>query len=792
MHGLRDLRVVDLSTEIAGPYCTRLLADAGAEIVKVEPHGGDPLRRWSATGANLGGRDGALFRFLAAGKRSLVGHLGDAEVDALVADADLVVEDLPAAALDRAAICALQPGLVWLSITPFGLTGPYASRPATDFTVQAESGSIAGRGRPGHEPYQAGGRISEWLGGTFAAAAALCAVRYARESGYGEHIDFSLQEVTAVATNTYVDLMWGILGRPPVTGSAQNVETPSIEPTADGLVGFNTNTAQQISDFLLMIGRPDLRETGEFNLAGQRMARLSEWEAIVHAWTRTRKTEEILEEAGLLRIPVSPVRNGRTVLEHEHLVARRIFGEDPSGGLLRPCPPYRIDGVRPPAATPAPALGAHQHRVAPRGRARRRPHSPRQLPLAGLKIVDATTWWAGPSATHLLASLGADVVHVESIQRPDGARAVGGMFAANRPQWWECSTFFLASNSNKRGVTLNLADARGRDLLLRMVAGADALVENFSPRVMDDFGITWEVVQRTNPRCCYVRMPAFGLDGPWRDRVGFAQTMEQLSGLAWLTGHVKDQPRIQRGPCDPLAGMHAGFALLVALEERDRTGRGHFVECAMVEAALNVAAEQVTEYTAYGGLMERRGNRAFEAAPQGLYACAGHDAQANPRWVALSVRSSAQWDALLDWLGAPAWGARLRGAGLATRHAAHDAIDTELRAVFAARERDECAASLVAVGVPAAALTDGRAVSSNPQLVHRRFFEEICHPGVGAQRVPGMPFRLASVERWLRFPAPTLGQHNGEVLSALGVSGPELAALEAAGVIGERPAGTGA
>ena len=790
MHGLQGIRVVDFSQEIAGPYCTKLFADAGADVVKVEPPAGDSLRRWSASGADLGGRDGALFRFLNASKRSVVGAPEEPEVDALVAGADLVVEDFGAATvLDRAAMCARHPGLVLLSISAYGLTGPYARRPWTEFTVQAECSSIAIRGVPGREPFQCGARTTEWLGGTFASVAALGALHGAQASGHGEHVDFSLQEVMGLATNTYIDLMWGILGRPPATGAMQNVETPSIHATQDGYVGFNTNTQQQISDFLLLIGHPELRETGEFNQVPQRLARLDEWEALVEEFTHTRSTAEIVEEAGLLRIPSAPVCDAEALLAHEQIVARGIYSEDPSGGFLRPRPPYRIDDEEPAPPRPAPSLGEHTGRVEAHAPKRPQPTGPRALPLEGVRVLDATNWWAGPSASHLLGCLGADVLHLDSTKKPDGARMIGGMFAANHAEWWECSTFFLSANTNKRDVTLNLADSRGRELFFRLLDGADVLLENFSPRVMDGFGITREAVRAANPRCIYARMPAFGLDGPWRDRVGFAQTMEQLSGLAWLTGHVDDRPRIQRGPCDPLAGVHAAFALLVALEEREVSGRGAFLECTMVEGALNAAAEQVVEWTAYGRRLQREGNRAPNAAPQGLYPCRGHDSVANPQWLALSVATLPQWEALLAWLGNPSWAASLVGADLRERRAAQDKIDEHLHNVFADRDRDASVEALVAAGVPAAALADARTLSAHPQLQHRGFFEELDHPVVGRQQIMSVPFRYASVDRWLRTRAPTLGEHNALELGRLGVSAERLQELEAAGVIGTRPEG---
>ena len=211
-------------------------------------------------------------------------------------------------------------------------------------------------------------------------------------------------------------------------------------------------------------------------------------------------------------------------------------------------------------------------------------------------------------ATCVLAALGAEVIHVESVGRPDGMRLVGGLFYG-MPQWWDRSWFFLSANSNKRSLTLDLAEEKGREIYRDLVADADVVVENFTPRVFEQFGITWDDLVSINPRLVFARMPTFGLDGPWRDRPGFAQTMESLSGLAWLTGHVDDQPRLQGGPCDPNAGVHAAFAIIAALADRDRTGEGCLVEIPMVESALNIAAEQVVEYSAYGAVLERDGNR---------------------------------------------------------------------------------------------------------------------------------------------------------------------------------------
>ncbi len=707
MHGLRELRVIDFSTGIAGGYTTKLLAVAWADVVKVEPADGDPLRRWSATRGELpAGEDGALFRFLHTSKRSIVGTPETRDTLELVAAADLVVESFPPSVSPARDWCERYPGLVVLSITPFGHGGPYAERPWTEFTVQAECGSIASRGLPEQPPVMAGGKTTEWIGGTFAAVAALAAVSRAQRLGQGEHVDFSLLEVMNVASGIYSDLMSSLAGRPPPNGPGRTVEIPSIEPTKDGWVGFVTNSAQQYQDFLVLIERLDWKDDAGLASFGGRWARRDEWNRTVRDWTRSHTTDEIIAKASLLRIPVAPVNNGASVLEHEQFRARNVFVPNPGGGFLQPRPPYLIDGEVPGPFEPAPALGEHTGQVDVRDSKRRaRGIAPSAaadlpLPLEGIRVLDATAWWAGPSATQMLATLGADVIHLEAAQRPDGMRMVGGAFMATKADWWEYSGIFLGANLNKRGLTLNLADGRGLDLCRKLVSRCDVFVENYSPRVVEQFGLDWEGVRALSPRTILVRMPAFGLSGPWRDNVGFAQTMEQMTGLAWITGHVDDQPRIQRGPCDPLAGMHAAFATLVALEERERTGRGQLVECTMVEGALNAAAEQIVEYTAYGKLLARDGNRCPECAPQGVYACAGVE-----QWLALSIASDAQWQALVRALGLPVWATDPALATRAGRRNAHDAVDRELSAWASERELSETVEMLLAHGVPAALST---------------------------------------------------------------------------------------
>lgn len=776
---LEDVRVLDLSTGIPGAYCTKLFADAGADVVKVEAPEGDPLRLTSPP----------LFAFLNASKRGVTGTATDPGVLRLARRADLVVESVGDGRAERTDVAGLRrenPATVVVSISPFGLDGPWASRAATEFTLQGWCGSTGNRGTPDRPPLSAGGRIGEWVSGAYAAVGGLAAWYGARRSGAGEHVDVSMLDCMCVTMNTYAPVFASFLGWKRAPGPARTIEIPSIEPTKDGYVGFCTITAQQFRDFLVLIERPDLLDDKEIANVNGRNRRREEVLSIIRGWTSKRTTAEVIEAASLLRIPVAPIGNGKSVLEIEHFRERGVFVEHPGGGFLQPRIPYSISGVTPPSPRPAPAVGEHDGRVdwepcviqdGDGGSDR--------LPLEGIRIIDFTAFWAGPAATQMLASLGADVVKVESVQRPDGMR-----FTTTAPpsvdQWWEWCPVFHGANTNKRSVTLDMTRPEGVAIAKSLVAGADAITENFTPRVIEGFGLDWPAVSSANPRAVMVRMPAFGLTGPWRDRTGFAQTMEQVSGMAWVTGWEDGPPLIPRGPCDPMAGMHAAFALLLAVNEARRTGEGRLVEVTMVEAALNAAAEQVVTYTSTGRLLGRQGNRGPDAAPQGLYGCRGEDV-----WVAIAVANDRQWATLAELVGAQEWLQREDLAHPGGRRAAHDEIDGVVASWCRERDAEEVVEALASRGVAAARVVDAVDIGANPQIRSRRLLEEIPHPVTGIHAVPGVPFRFSSRKAgWLRSPAPTLGQHNDEVLGGeLGMNPKELARLEEQQVIGRRPVG---
>ena len=315
---------------------------------------------------------------------------------------------------------------------------------------------------------------------------------------------------------------------------------------------------------------------------------------------------------------------------------------------------------------------------------------------------------------------------------------------------------------------------------MQLAAEADVVVENFSPRVVEHFGLDYESLAQVNPDIIMVRMPGFGLVGPWRDYVGWALNFEQVSGMAAATGHPDGPPCDLQGPADPIAGVHATIALLSALDHRRRTGEGQLVEIAQIEACAAVAAQPVIEYSVTGVVPEREGNR-HRVYAQGVYPAA------DDTWVALSVRDDADWAALVDVIGRPELLDDNRFGTAEQRLSNHDAFDDVLAEWTRTQSPEEIVDALSARGVPAERLMTAGRMYDVAQLDARGYYEELVHPLTGPHRFPGWPFRITPGPlRHHRTAPPTLGQHNAEVLTALGVSDQEIAALRESDVIGER------
>jgi crotonobetainyl-CoA:carnitine CoA-transferase CaiB-like acyl-CoA transferase len=789
---LHGYTVVDLSTGIAGSYCTKLLADGGARVIKVEPPHGDPLRRWSASGADIDG-DGALFAFLAGGKHSVVAEAGDAGlVHDLLAAADAVVWSRGSAVAGSFTPTVLReshPHLVVTSITPFGLKGPWCDRPATEFTLQAWSGGIVGLGRGSADraPVFVGGQAGDYLAGAYASVATLTSRLRQLQTGAGELLDLSMLEAQILGLTYYPVTFFQMLGRP--WRDARKLTIPGIARAKDGLVDVGCGTAQQWFDLCAMIGQQDwIDEDSPLSITEMANEKATE----IYAWFETQNADDIRELATAFRIPNAPVANGATITELEHFQHRGSFVVNPRDGFSQPGPPYRLQPATLVAPQPAPRLGehtAHYRQFPPPAPQRRSSQAEAErLPLNGIRILDLTTFWAGPSCTHFLAMLGADVIHVESTRKPDGTRLIAGI-PVTEDQWWEKSPIFSALNTNKKGIAVDLQTDAGRDVLRRLIATAEVIAENFTPRVLDQIGLDFEAIQAIRSDAILLRMPGFGLDGPWRDNPAFAYVIEAASGVSWLTGYPDRNPYEPYSIGDPNAGIHAANALLLALEHRRTTGQGVMIEAAMIDAALNIAAEQVIEYSAYGALLQRAGNRGPAAAPQNVYRTAEVDEFGRlDSWVAIAVADDAQWAGLCAALGGPDWALDPTLATVEGRHEHHDLIDQHLGAWCEIRGGDDIVRCLWDAGVPVAKVMQPHRQTEIPQLQFRGFFEDVGHPVNDVTPHSTVPVRFsAGPERFHLSPAPLLGQHNHQLLTEIGLSAGEIAELEAQGVIGQAP-----
>jgi crotonobetainyl-CoA:carnitine CoA-transferase CaiB-like acyl-CoA transferase len=555
-----------------------------------------------------------------------------------------------------------------------------------------------------------------------------------------------------------------------------------VAAARDGLVGLGVGTGQQWFDFCSMVGHPEWMEDPRLLLERSALA------PTIDEWIGERTVGEVLDLASAFRIPNAPIADGANLATQAHFRARGTFATNPRDGVTNPGPPFRFSSVplRPPA--PAPRLGEHR----PDRQRAREPRSPGRVtppagprPLTGLRVLDMTAYWAGPLVGQILGLLGAEVVHLESPKRPDGVRFVGGV-PQTEERYWERGPIFAALNTNKKSLTIDVSRPRGLQLLRKFIATCDVIVENYTPRVLDQLSLDFESLLAVRHDLIMVRMPGFGLDGPWRDLAAFAFVIEDASGLTWLTGHPDQLPLEPYCVGDPNAGLHALFGLLLALEHRDKTGQGSLVEAAMVDAALHITAEQVIEHSAYGTLLSRAGNRGPCGAPQNLYQAADPDEFGRDRyWVAISVQNDEQWMGLCAAIDEPEWAADAALATAPGRVREHDRIDQRLGEWCGARPADEIVQRLWNAGVPVAKVMQPHRQPELAQLEFREFFEEVDHPVIGPSRYATLPMKFSRGPRRLHArPAPLLGEHTSELLAELGLTPSEIDALEADGIIG--------
>ncbi|MCK9486908.1 MAG: CoA transferase [Dehalococcoidia bacterium] len=416
-------------------------------------------------------------------------------------------------------------------------------------------------------------------------------------------------------------------------------------------------------------------------------------------------------------------------------------------------------------------------------------------PLAGTRGIVLTQAWAGSYCSSLLGMLGADVVQVEVRKRPDSWRGdyaaplapmLRDIETARNP--WNCSALYNSVNLGKRCITLDLGDERGMRAFRRLLEHADFCAENFSPRVMGNFGLAYEQMRAIKPDIILASLSAYGHDGSWANVPGIGGTIEPSSGMSALLGY-EGGPPLNSGQMYPdvVAGYNACAAIITALRHRDRTGEGQFIDLSMQEASLAWVGDAFLEYATTGRQRPRMGNRHHTFAPHGVYPAAPADGEGE-RWIALACESEEQWRALCD-LAALGWAEDARFATPADRKANEDALDEAIRGWTAGHDRDVLASRLTEAGVVAAPVLDALEVAADPVLRERRVVVEVEHPEAGRWPQVALPMHFSrTVPEVPPRPAPLQGEHTHEVLAELlDMSADEVDELVRAGVSGGGP-----
>ncbi|QOZ24528.1 CaiB/BaiF CoA-transferase family protein [Bradyrhizobium sp. CCBAU 51753] len=791
MGALSHLRIVEIGSAAATSYCARLFADFGADVQKIEPPQGDPLRR---TAPLTPKRHSAWFAFLNFNKSSVVLDRNDADAASrlreLVAGCDILLDgrgidaaDCPDIDLD--AIKRDNPGLIHLDLSWFGDRGPYADFAATDSTIRALTGLIKlvgpEQGPPMHAPdFQTG-----ILGGLWGFIAASSSVLGRMADGRGRDSHLSLFEASIAVTEyiMFEAFQRGDIMRRIGVNRFWPTFPVGIYETKQGWLGVTTVTPAQWRAFCEMLGLPELRDDPTLFMGVDRLRRVADIEAKILPKLQQRTAQEWFAEGLKRKIPIVPVPEISDLIADEEKRARGAIvpvtiGDESgfSAGTMQ-----RLTATPPLRGGSVPDLGEQQRReAAPRVPAPERAATNR-LPLEGIRVVDFSMGWAGPICTRTLADLGADVIKIEAIQYPDWWRGVDRRPAYVLEQMYEKSVRYCIMNRNKRGITLDLTRPKGLALAKRLLADADLVVDNYSVEVLPKLGLGYDVLHQINPKLVMMSMSAFGAGSIYRDCRAYGSTLEQGSGLPSVVGDAGGPPVMSHTAFgDAVGGLNGCAAVLTALIHAKLTGQGQFIDLAQIECMMPFAAPWVIAHSIDGKPPTKYGNRHPDFVPHGCFRCAGDD-----NWIVVAVSDDAMWPKLARLLGRDDWATDGTLRMAAGRRAIEPEIEAAITAWTSTRDPDEAMALLQAEGVAAGVARLPIELLKDPQLRARGFIQEVDRAFIGRHPQPSMPFREGAAPFAIRTVPPTLGEHNREILvGLLGLSDAELAELAQEGIIG--------
>lgn len=800
---LAGIRVLDLATERA-ELAGRMLADLGAEVLKIEPPGGAAARFLPPFADDTG--DSLYWAAVGLGKRSAVLDItsaeGRAQLERLAASADILVESFDPGVMgslglgyDR--LRELNPRLIYVSVSPYGQDGPHAARPATDLTLEAAGGLLGLQGDGDRPPVPVGYPQAAFHAGAQAAVDAVVALNERDRSGLGQHLDVSTQAAVVWTLMNATGYPPNTGGDPPKSGEgrtdppmeiAPGVAFPNIWRCKDGYVqasitlgGLGART----------IGNLILRIEADGELSPEHADGWTAWayaiepgavdaEILAGAREEIRGYFERHTKDELMRVAVeekllsAPVRTVEDLLRDGHLKQRDYW--QTVGGRVHPGVAPLLTRTPLRLGNAAPRLGEHQADLETTVPAA--PAGPVQLPrrraFEGLKVADFAWVGVGPLIAKALADHGATVVHVESSTRPDVLR-LGPPFKDGEPGI-DRSQFFANFNSSKRGLALNLALPEGREIAHRLIDWADVVVESFVPGVVDAMGFSYRHLAEKHPGLVMLSTCLCGQTGPDATLRGFGTQGSVLAGIHGLTGWPDRPPAGTWGAyTDFIAPRYGVAALAAAIFESKRSGLGQHIDLAQVEAAIHFIEPVVLDYTVNGRTHGPAGHTSDRACPHGVYATAGTE-----RYIAIAAETDAHWRALCDAASLAAIAPPASSLAERLRH--RDELDAALTTWCRDQDPWRLVEKLVAAGVPAAVVQRPSDLYADPQLAHRGFFVTCEHGVMGPTPYDGPVTRFSETPAQLQA-APVLGQHTEEVLrDLLQLSDDEMATYAASGV----------
>ena len=777
---LSGMRVIDLTEGLAGPFCTRLLALFGAEVIKVERPGvGDRARRLGPYFGGIPGPDrSTVFAYLNANKRSLELDLdsdgGRRALRELAGNADIVVESfspgyLAERAVGPASLREAHPSLVVTSLPDTRLESRYRGYRVSELTLYAMTGLMSLVGAIGQPPIKAGGYQAHYMAGLHACALTLFASYRAHRDGVGCWIDTSAVDLVAKAFAHLPDYP-ADTGKPP---DVRRERANGVLPCKGGHM-IVTLYYFQMKELGELLGLPGLAEDPRFSSAEAMRAHAHMVRDQIRGWLTTRTADEAEREAQARHLLFTKVNDVGDLARSEHLRARGFFrriGSGAENGAEYPGPPFIMSEAPAVQPGPAPSLGEANEWVHTVSRevARRRSATGagRALPLDGVRVLDLTHHFAGPTMTMLLGDWGADVVKIEWWKRMDLWRGVisvdhdpDGKIYNAEPKW-------LKLNRSKRSLTLNLKNDRGKQIFLDLVRQSDVVTDNFSAGVLDQLGLGYDVLSGVNPGITKISMPGLGSFGPHAHYVSNGSTIEGYAGLASMTGYEDGVPRNPIGSwSDLVAGVHGAVAVAMALWRREQTGRGQSIDLSQAEATVNMIGEALLAYSVDGTVARPTGNLHPEMAPHGVYPCAGEDG-----WIAISVRTDDEWKCLCETADRNDWLENPKYTDLSARLDNRQKLDGELAEWTRDQDAWDLSDRLQQAGIMAGPVASGADVVSGAGMPSDDFWVELDHPH---ERVyPGPAARLDGVAPEIRRLPPDLGAHTDDVLTELLGLGPE-------------------